>query len=142
MTMSNSTGYFLNATSRLVLKVFDHSLDATNRPSDLGFLEDDFAGLNPLRDRVAIIQRILNQGWIRVRTRNHGSEASLEFAVEWIPAIEAAFDCATELGFGPTTYLTFRHIHTGESIGIHLNQLSEAFAEGSVEDLLNRIEMK
>lgn len=126
--MPHSTGWFVNAKTHELRQIHEHATAVVTDPESYGFLKSETEGLQPRRDRAAILKKAMELGWIRVRRRK--SDASIEFSCTWIEAMVAVGANLEGLGCGPLTLLIFRHIETGEEEFIYANDLGQALNGG------------
>lgn len=81
----------------------------------------------------------LCQGWMLVRQLHEVT--TIEFMVqEWEAAFESAAQALSELALGDYCWITFCRVSTGESLGIHVFELKSRFLDGTISELLDRIE--
>jgi hypothetical protein len=135
-----SYGYFLHVLTREVLAIHDHAIDACSNPSALRLDQDELASLNPIQDRIEVLEKVLSKGWIRVR--HFKQVVSVEFMTEWETTLETLAASIQGLGLGNYCYITARQIATGETLDVHVHTLREHFQNGTIGCLLDRVVMR
>lgn len=132
-----SYGFFVHSVSHQVVRIHDHSIDASSDPGRLRFPSNSFEGIDPVSSRVQILETVLSAGWIRVRIR--GTEATVEHSWDWLGVIDAIVETSEELGLGPMTWLVIRHVGNRQEIGIQVSELLEVVRENRIEELIENI---
>lgn len=134
--MTHSTGYFINSRTHDVRRIYEHATAVVADPQSFGVELSEVEGLQPRKDRFEILARVMRVGWIRVRRRK--DDMSVEFSCSWTEAILAVAVNADLIGFGPMTFVVFRHIETRESIQTYARDVLEAVEDQRIADLLEQ----
>ena len=133
--MTHSTGFFVNAKTHELRQIYEHASAVFADPESYGLQQSDIDGLHPRKDRFEILSKVLEKGWMRIRRRKF--DMSIEFSCAWIEAIVAVYGNWEGIGFGEMTFLSFRHVETGESMHTYAINIIQAVEEQKVKELLD-----
>jgi hypothetical protein len=75
--MPQGEGWFLDLTTGEAIPIHEHAFAVVENPRRFGLDPREIAGLDPVRDRIAILRAALKRGFCRVRA--HHDEVSIEF---------------------------------------------------------------
>lgn len=134
--MTHSTGFFINAKTHDVRQIYEHATAVVSDPESFGLELSEIEGLHPRKDRFEVLARVMKAGWIRIRRRR--SDMSVEFSCTWVQALLAVAVNADLIGFGPLTFVVFRHIESRETMHTYASDVIEAVEDQRIADLLEQ----
>jgi len=134
--MTHSVAYFVHSKTHQIVNVHEHSYAVKSSPERFGILHSELEGACPQRDRILILTKALELGWIRVR-RRRDDFTSVEFSCTWIEAFFAIGANLEPLGFGPLNSLLFRNITTGKSVSLFASEIETAMNEKRIQAFLD-----
>lgn len=133
--MPKGTGFFFHVDGRLI-RIWEHATDVRTRSEEFGLSTIAVEGLDPLRDRQALVMMALNTGWVRYRL--HRGTASIEFTEDWGTVLRVLLTSRDQLGVGDNTLVTANHLVELRGIQVPFAHIRLAVEQEGIADLLLR----